>query len=112
MNKDKVALLVFSQKTVPPAFLKNVGIVCEGIVDVAFVTNPRDEMLKQFQIKTLPQILVVYDQPEAMRPDNAPKDGILLGQAIYEKSNMGEFSFENVMRCTFHHNPYTPNPAR
>ena len=95
IDPNRVALLVFSQKSYPPAFLKNVAILTEGIVDVGMISNPRDDVLESFNLQGLPDIITVYDTPMNMRPADA-KEGTLLGQAVYNKDD--GFSFEAVMR--------------
>ena len=96
-KSNKLALLTFTQKTYPPAFLKNIALVCDGIVELGLITNPTDDILREFQILDLPNILIVYDQPDHLRPEGSP-DGVMLGQAVYEIENMGKYSFENVMK--------------
>ncbi|GMH53775.1 hypothetical protein TrRE_jg6131, partial [Triparma retinervis] len=80
-GSDKLALLVFTQKSYPPAFLKNVALATEGVVEVGMITHPRDDLLESFQIRSLPNIVIVYDTPQDQRPEGAGEEGgVLLGQ--------------------------------
>ncbi|GMH53753.1 hypothetical protein TrRE_jg9472, partial [Triparma retinervis] len=98
-GSDKLALLVFTQKSYPPAFLKNVALATEGVVEVGMITHPRDDLLESFQIRSLPNIVIVYDTPQDQRPEGAGEEGgVLLGQAVYDTGTFGTFGFEGVMR--------------
>jgi len=101
-NPNSIALLVFTQKSYPPAFLKNIALATDGVVDVGMITNPRDDLLQAFQIKSLPNIVIVYDTPEEMRPEDMKGNGkTLLGQAVYDTKSFGNFSFEGVIRFIY-----------
>jgi hypothetical protein len=95
-----------------PAFLKNIALASEGLVDVGMVSNPRDDLLTSFRVTSLPDIVVVYDTPEDMRTEAMPEgQKTLLGQAVYNAQEMGPYNFENVMRYVMTVMSQTHNPG-
>jgi len=102
LEKNRLALLVFTQKTYPPAFLKNIALATEGIIDVGMISNPRDDLLASFQIQGLPNIVVVYDTPDSERPKDMQGNGqVVLGQAIFDPKTFGGYTFEGVMSFVY-----------
>jgi len=98
-GEDKIpTLIVFSQKTTAPGWLKNVALLMNDVVRVGMVSNPRDDLLNVFGMSEMPGIVIVYQTwTEDIQGVDTVSGQKSLGQTIYDKHQFGKPNFVNVV---------------
>ena len=91
-------MLVFSQKSVAPGFIKNTALLLDNVLRVGICSNPRNDLLQVFGLYEMPAIVLVYHTWSSHIQGAEGHGEKALGQTVYNKEQFGKPNFVNLIR--------------
>ena len=96
VQQKKVALILFTKKDGPPAGLRSISAEFSGLANVAFVSSPPQATLDRFQIKKLPQMVLMAPGAEEKDPAGGEEKKMNFQIVMYQESTHGKMNFNNI----------------
>ena len=97
-EEDLPAMIVFSQKTQPPGFIKNIALLMEDVVRIGVCSNPRDDLLADLGLRNLPAIVMIYHTWARNIQGTDQSKEKTLGQTVYNNQQHGKPNYLNLLR--------------